>query len=163
MIAERLVQEAAAVLNLARARGRRIVLAESCTGGLIAASLTATAGASNVVERGFVTYSNEAKAEELGVPAELIARKGAVSQEVALAMAEGALKHSPADIAVAVTGIAGPGGGSAEKPVGLVHIAAALRGGPRLHEERRFGDIGRQQVQAETARAALALMTRLLA
>lgn len=163
MIAERLVQEAAAVLDLARARGRRIVLAESCTGGLIAASLTATAGASNVVERGFVTYSNEAKTEELGVPSELIARKGAVSQEVALAMAEGALKHSPADIAVAVTGIAGPGGGSAEKPVGLVHIAAALRGGPRLHEERRFGDIGRQRVQAETVLAALALMTRLLA
>ncbi|MBL8543950.1 MAG: CinA family protein [Hyphomonadaceae bacterium] len=163
MIAERLVQEAAAVLDLAKARGRRIVLAESCTGGLIAASLTATAGASDVVERGFVTYSNEAKTEELGVPAELIARKGAVSQEVALAMAEGALKHSPADVAVAVTGIAGPGGGSGEKPVGLVHIAAALRGGPRLHEERRFGDIGRQRVQAETALAALALMTRLLA
>ncbi len=151
------------MLSLAKACGRRVVLAESCTGGLIAAALTATAGASDVVERGFVAYSNEAKNEALGVPAELIARKGAVSQEVALAMADGALRHSRADVAVAVTGIAGPGGGTPDKPIGLVHIAAALRGGARLHEEHRFGELGRRQVQEESALAALALTRRLLA
>jgi nicotinamide-nucleotide amidase len=139
-----------------------IVTAESCTGGLIAASLAAVPGASAVLERGFVTYSNEAKTELLGVPADLIAARGAVSREVALAMAEGALKHSPAQIAVAVTGIAGPGGGSAEKPVGLVHIGIARREGPRLHEEKRFGDLGRHEVQLKTVLAAFALMSQVL-
>lgn len=146
----------------ARQRGVTIVTAESCTGGLIAASLAAVPGASASLERGFVTYSNEAKTEMLGVPAELIERRGAVSQEVALAMVDGALKHSRADIAVAVTGIAGPDGGTADKPVGLVHIAAARRGGARLHEEKRFGEIGRHEIQAGTVVAALALMQRLL-
>lgn len=144
------------------ARGWMLATAESCTGGLIAAALTATPGSSAVVERGFVTYSNAAKVEMLGVPAELIERRGAVSMEVALAMVEGALKHSPAEIAIATTGIAGPGGGSAEKPVGLVHIAVGRRNGPRLHEEHRFGDIGRRRVQAETVVAALALARRVL-
>jgi nicotinamide-nucleotide amidase len=162
MISERLVQDAAGLLETARARSYRVVTAESCTGGLIAASLTAVPGASVVLERGFVTYSNEAKVELLGVPAELIQRRGAVSMEVALAMVDGALKHSPADNALAVTGIAGPDGGTADKPVGLVHIAAARRGGPRLHEEHRFGDIGRHRVQAESAIAALALAARVL-
>jgi nicotinamide-nucleotide amidase len=97
----------------------------------------------------------------LGVPADLIAAKGAVSREVAVAMAEGVLKHSPADIAVAVTGIAGPGGGSEQKPVGLVHIAAARRGGARLHEEKRFGDIGRDAVREATVHVALEMMLRL--
>jgi nicotinamide-nucleotide amidase len=153
---------AEATLVAAKRAGFRIVTAESCTGGLIAASLAAVPGASVSLERGFVTYSNEAKIEMLGVPAELIERKGAVSQEVALAMVDGALKHSPADIAIAVTGIAGPDGGSAEKPVGLVHIAAARRGGARLHEEKRFGDIGRREIQARTVEAALLLGQRLL-
>jgi nicotinamide-nucleotide amidase len=153
---------ARALLDAAKARRLKIVTAESCTGGLIAATLAAVPGASEVLERGFVTYSNEAKHDMLGVPAELIARKGAVSQEVALAMVDGVLKHSPADIAVAVTGIAGPGGGSPEKPVGLVHVAAARRGGARLHVEKRFGDIGRQNVQAETVAVALDLMMRVL-
>jgi len=149
---------------LARCTAERltIVTAESCTGGLIAAALTAIPGSSAVVDRGSVTYSNEAKTEMLGVPADLIARRGAVSADVALAMAEGALKHSKADLAVAVTGIAGPDGGSAEKPVGLVHIAAARRGGARLHEEMHYGDIGRDNVRFETVASALALLARLL-
>ncbi len=154
--------EARSLLDGAKARGLMIVTAESCTGGLIAASLAAVPGASAALERGFVTYSNEAKTELLGVPADLIAARGAVSRDVALAMAEGALKRSPAHIAVAVTGIAGPGGGSAEKPVGLVHIAVARREGPRLHEEKRFGDLGRHEIQLQTVLAAFGLMTQVL-
>lgn len=155
-------EAATTLVASAKAKEFKIATAESCTGGLVAAAITAIPGASAVLERGFVTYSNEAKTEMLGVPAELIARRGAVSQEVALAMVDGALKHSHADIAVAITGIAGPGGGSEQKPVGLVHIAAAKRGGARLHEEHRFGDIGRNTVQAESAVAALALIQKLL-
>jgi nicotinamide-nucleotide amidase len=160
MFSEDISGAARVLLAAARTRNLRIVTAESCTGGLIAAALTAIPGSSDVVERGFVTYSNEAKSELLSVPAELIARKGAVSTEVALAMAAGALKHSPADIAIAVTGIAGPGGGSEAKPIGLVHIATARRGGARLHEELRLGDIGRDRIREETVRAALALALR---
>ena len=114
------------VVEAATARGRAIATAESCTGGLVSGALTAVAGSSAVVERGFVTYSNAAKAELLGVPAELIDRHGAVSEPVARAMAEGALVHSAAAVSVAVTGIAGPGGGSPDKPVGLVHFAADI-------------------------------------
>lgn len=153
-------ESAARLLAEAQARGYTLVTAESCTGGLIAATLAAVPGASASLERGFVTYSNEAKAEMLGVPAELIAEHGAVSREVALAMVAGALAHSPADIAVAVTGIAGPGGGTATKPVGLVHIASARRGGEPRHEEKRFGDISRHEVQAATVAAAFELMRR---
>ncbi|MBY0564546.1 MAG: CinA family protein [Hyphomonadaceae bacterium] len=160
MIAETLRDQAAQLVDRARARFTSITAAESCTGGLIAAALTAIPGSSDVFERGFVTYSNAAKTTMLGVPEELIARRGAVSMEVALAMAEGALKHSLADVAVAVTGIAGPGGGSDAKPVGLVHIAAARRGGVRLHEECRFGDIGRDAVREATVRKALELASR---
>ncbi|MFN3463764.1 MAG: CinA family protein [Terricaulis sp.] len=150
------------LLKQTKARGYTIATAESCTGGLIAASLASVPGASASLERGFVTYSNAAKTELLGVPAELIRVHGAVSREVALAMVAGALAHSPADIAVAVTGIAGPDGGRAEKPVGLVHIAAARRGGATLHEEKRFGAIGRHDVQAETVAAAFDMMKRVL-
>lgn len=114
--------------------GIKLTTAESCTGGMVAAALTAVAGSSSVVERGFVTYSNEAKTEMLGVPAPLIAQHGAVSEAVARAMAEGALAHSRAQIAVAITGIAGPGGGSADKPVGLVHFACAATGQPTRHQ-----------------------------
>ncbi len=163
MVSHPSFEAARALLDHTKAQGLTIVTAESCTGGLIAATLASVPGASASLERGFVTYSNEAKSEMLGVPADLIARRGAVSQEVALAMVDGALKHSPGDIAVAVTGIAGPTGGSESKPVGLVHIAAARRGGARLHEEKRFGDIGRHEVQSETVAVALALMQRLLA
>jgi nicotinamide-nucleotide amidase len=146
-----LLQAARALLNAAESRGMKLVTAESCTAGLIAATIARAPGASAVLERGFVTYSNEAKIELLGVPPDLIKRRGAVSMEVALAMAEGALANAPADLAIAVTGIAGPSGGSADKPVGLVHIAAARRNGPRLHEEKRFGAIGREGVQAACA------------
>jgi nicotinamide-nucleotide amidase len=156
------IAHAAELLERCRNARLKLVTAESCTAGLIAATLGAVPGASRVLERGFITYSNEAKAEALGVPAELIASKGAVSAEVARAMAEGALKQSRADLAVAVTGIAGPDGGSADKPVGLVHLAAARRGGARLHEERRFGDLGRQHVQSETVLAAFDLVARLI-
>ncbi len=149
---------------LAQASARRLMIAtaESCTGGLIAATLAAVPGASASLERGFVTYSNEAKIELLGVPANLISEHGAVSRDVALAMARGALQHSAAHIAVAVTGVAGPTGGTAEKPVGLVHISAARRDGPTLHEEKRFGDIGRHQIQYETVSVALDLLARVL-
>ncbi len=140
-----LVKEAEALLAACRARGVTLATAESCTGGLIAAILTEVAGSSDVFERGFVTYSNAAKSEALGVPSALIETHGAVSAEVARAMAEGALKNSRADIAVAVTGVAGPGGGTPEKPVGLVHFGAARRGGKTLHHEQRFGDIGRRR------------------
>lgn len=153
-----------AVLLLAamQARHYTIATAESCTGGLIAATLAGVPGASATLERGFVTYSNEAKAEMLGVPAALIREHGAVSREVAMAMVAGALKQSPADVAVAVTGVAGPSGGTAEKPVGLVHIAAARRGGATLHAEMRFGAIHRHEVQADTVVAAFDLVKRVL-
>ncbi len=140
-----------AVLNACRAAGLMIATAESCTGGMIAAALTDVAGSSDVVERGFVTYSNAAKTELLGVPADLIAAKGAVSQEVAEAMAAGALAHSRADIAVSVTGIAGPGGGSAEKPVGLVWFGLGTRAETRTFREIFAGDRGAIRRQA-TAR-----------
>lgn len=145
------------VIEAAAARGLMVATAESCTGGLVAGALTAVAGSSAVVERGFVTYSNAAKSELLGIPAELIDRHGAVSPEVARAMAEGALARSAAAVSVSVTGIAGPGGGSVGKPVGLVHFAAAGPTGP-VHLERRFGDIGREAVRLESVRVALRLL-----
>ncbi len=129
MITEQTLEEATKILQECRDRKLKVATAESCTGGLIAAALTAIAGSSDVVDRGFVTYSNAAKTAMLGVPAELIDDVGAVSEAVAKKMAEGALAASEADIAVAVTGVAGPGGGSAEKPVGLVWFGIARRGG----------------------------------
>ena len=145
------------VIDAAVARGVMIAAAESCTGGLVSAALTDVAGSSAVVERGFVTYSNAAKSGMLGVPADLIGRHGAVSEPVARAMAEGALIHSGAQVSVAVTGIAGPGGGSPDKPVGLVHFAAAGPSG-LIHVERRFGDIGREAVRLASVRVALDLL-----
>ncbi len=138
MFDDAIKDRAVAVLDRYRSEGLKLATAESCTGGLIAASLTEIAGSSDVVERGFVTYSDEAKTELLGVPAALIADRGAVSAEVAEAMAEGALAQSHADAAVSVTGIAGPGGGTAEKPVGLVYLGACLRGGDPRHLRRVF-------------------------
>ncbi|MGA7324657.1 MAG: CinA family protein [Rhodomicrobium sp.] len=156
------------VLQEARAAGLKIATAESCTGGLVAAALTSIAGSSDVFDRGFVTYSNEAKEEMLGVSAILLQDRGAVSREVAIAMAEGALSHSPAQLSVAVTGIAGPGGGSAEKPVGLVHFAAARKmsiktpeaGIATIHEEKRFAEIGREAVRTQSVDLALRLLLR---
>lgn len=149
------------VLDLCRARGLRVATAESCTGGLVAAALTEIAGSSDVVDCGFVTYSNEAKQKLLGVTAATLTRYGAVSRETAAAMAKGALENSKADLAVAITGIAGPGGGSARKPVGLVYFAAAAREGRRLARRRRFGKIGRSRVRLRSVAEALALLEML--
>jgi nicotinamide-nucleotide amidase len=146
------------VLAVFRARGLKIATAESCTGGLVAAALTEIAGSSDVVDRGFVTYSNEAKQKMLGVPAATLKRHGAVSGETAAAMAAGALKNSLADVSVSITGIAGPGGGSKEKPVGLVYFAAASRGGRRLARSRRYGKIGRRRVRERSVAEALELL-----
>ncbi len=146
------------VLQRARSRGLKIATAESCTGGLVAAALTEIAGSSDVFDRGFVTYSNEAKHLMLGVPAAMLKRHGAVSAETAAAMAEGALKHSLADIAVAITGIAGPGGGSKQKPVGLVHFAVAGRNGSGIALVKRYGDIGRATVRQRSVVEALRLL-----
>ena len=153
---------ASKILDLCRAKKLKLVTAESCTGGLIAAALTEIPGSSDVLERGYVTYSNAAKEVDLGVSAAILNRDGAVSEQAARAMAEGALKASPADLAIAVTGIAGPDGGSVEKPVGLVHFAAARRGGKTLHREVRFGDVGRAEVRRRSVIAALALVAELV-
>jgi nicotinamide-nucleotide amidase len=149
---------ARAVLEACRAAGLMVATAESCTGGMVAAALTDIPGSSDVVERGFVTYSNAAKTELLGVPGALIAAHGAVSEPVARAMAEGALAASPADLAVAVTGIAGPGGGTPTKPEGLVHFACARRGGATEHARVEFGAIGRAAVRAASVRKALDML-----
>ena len=162
MFSPALLSLAKTVLDAARAKKLRIATAESCTGGLIAGLLTEIPGSSDVLECGFVTYSNEAKEELLRVPKALIREYGAVSEAVACAMAEGAVANSSAQLAVAVTGIAGPGGGTKLKPVGLVHIAACRKGRPALHEEHRFGDIGRTQVRLKTVEAALELLRRLM-
>ena len=141
-----------------RAEKYTLATAESCTGGLVIGLLTEIAGSSDVVDRGFITYSNAAKREQLGVPDALLEAHGAVSEPVARAMAEGALARAGVDLAVAITGIAGPGGGTAAKPVGLVHFAAAARGRPTLHQRHTFGDIGRHQVRIESVAVALALL-----
>ena len=149
---------ASRVLALCRARGLAIATAESCTGGLVAAALTAIAGSSDVVDCGFVTYSNAAKQAMLGVPAATLKRHGAVSAETAAAMAAGALKNSQADLSVAITGVAGPGGGTNEKPVGLVYFAAARRDGRQAARSRRYGKIGRTRVRQRSVGEALALL-----
>ncbi len=149
---------AASIIRSYTQQGLMIATAESCTGGLVSALLTEVAGSSSVVERGFVTYSNEAKQEAIGVDPALLRAHGAVSEEVARAMAQGALAASRADISVAITGIAGPGGGSAAKPVGLVHLASARRGGDVRHVERRYGDLGRTEIRLAALDDALALL-----
>jgi nicotinamide-nucleotide amidase len=161
MIDAEMERLAADLLAACRARGLTIATAESCTGGLIAAALTAVAGSSDVVDRGFVTYSNAAKTEMLAVPAPVIAQEGAVSAAVAEAMTRGALARCGADLAVAVTGIAGPGGGSAAKPVGLVWFGAARRGGPVITDHVVFpGD--RAAVRRATVLHGFALLRRVL-
>lgn len=156
-----LLRRAEALLAACRDRGLMLATVESCTGGLIAAALTAVPGSSDVVERGLVTYSNAAKTALAGVPEAMIAAHGAVSEPVARAMAEGALAHAPVQLALAVTGIAGPGGGSAAKPVGLVHFAAALAGGPTWHRRAVFpGD--RDAVRHAAAAAVLDLAGELV-
>ncbi|MEE7463151.1 MULTISPECIES: CinA family protein [Methylobacterium] len=153
-----LLARAEALVNAYAADGRTVATAESCTGGLVAGLLTAVPGSSAVLERGFVTYSNDAKAEAIGVPIDLICRHGAVSEPVARAMAAGALAASRASVAVAITGIAGPGGGSAEKPVGLVHFGLSRRDGETRHLERRYGDLGRAGIRRAAVADALGLL-----
>ncbi len=152
-----LSEKAEKLLRACRSHHLKLATAESCTGGLVAALITSIAGASDVFDAGFVTYSNSAKTELLGIPAELIASHGAVSEEVACAMAEGAIKVTQADIGLAVTGIAGPSGGSAVKPVGLVHIATARRGLSTLHKKLWLGDVGREEIRLRSAAEVLAL------
>ncbi len=151
---------AESVLAAARAKKLHIVTAESCTGGLVAGALTAIAGSSDVFERGFVTYSNTAKMDEVGVLEATLRAHGAVSEATAQAMAEGALRHAPADVSVAITGVAGPSGGSLDKPVGLVHFAAARKGQPTIAVEHRFGSIGRDKIRAASVEVALNLLRR---
>ncbi|MBI5121489.1 MAG: CinA family protein [Rhodospirillales bacterium] len=162
MVDDDLIRAANRLFEACRVAGNaRVATAESCTGGLISAALTAVPGSSQWFERGFVTYSNAAKTDLLGVPAPLIAKHGAVSEEVAQAMAKGVLAHAPVMAGVAVSGIAGPDGGTPDKPVGLVHIAAARRNGHSVHERHIFpGD--RHQVRKAAALTAMALLTRLI-
>jgi nicotinamide-nucleotide amidase len=153
--------KAADVIKRCLSLGQKVVTAESCTGGLVSGALTGISGSSGVVDRGFVTYSNEAKSDMLGIDPFLIAQNGAVSEHVARAMAEGALARSLADIAVSITGIAGPGGGTDSKPVGLVHFACSKKGASTIHCERRFGDIGRENVRTAAVIQALDLISEM--
>jgi nicotinamide-nucleotide amidase len=161
MIDEELRDAARRVLDACRARGLKLAVAESCTGGLLAAALTEIPGSSDVLDRGFVTYSNAAKQAMLGVPASVLETRGAVSKETAEAMAAGALERCSADLSAAVTGVAGPGGGTAQKPVGLVHFAAARRSGRVLDRERRYGDLGRAEIRRRSVLEALAMLEEL--
>ena len=162
VMADRETEAAAvALLDLCKSKGLMVATAESCTGGLVAGALTDIAGSSAVVDRGFVTYSNAAKERMLGVPALTLRQHGAVSRETAEAMVRGAIGNADADIAVAVTGIAGPGGGTVDKPVGLVHFACASRDGTLIARERRYGDIGRAEVRRNSVLEALAMLMEL--
>ena len=156
---EALIHRARLLLDDFRQRQWTLATAESCTGGLVAGLLTEVAGSSDVVERGFVTYSNRAKSDLLGVPGDMIADFGAVSEPVARAMAEGALEESRANIAVSITGVAGPGGGTRFKPVGLVHFATATENGPVKHERHEFGDLGRTAVRLAAVEVALTMLS----
>ncbi len=160
LLPSELLADARKVIDVCREAGLKIATVESCTGGLLAGALTSIAGSSEVVERGFVTYSNEAKSEQVGVPGALIDAHGAVSEEVARAMAEGGIAQSRADLAIAITGIAGPDGGTPAKPIGLVHIAGARDGGETLHLARVFsGD--RDDVRLASVSAGLGLLLSL--
>jgi nicotinamide-nucleotide amidase len=162
MFPEEIDELARLVLTLGRQAGLMLATVESCSGGLVAGALTAIPGSSDVLDRGFVTYSNAAKTALAGVPAALIAEHGAVSEAVARAMAEGGMAAAGVGAAVAITGVAGPGGGTADKPVGLVHFAAARAGRPTLHQEMRFGDIGREAVRLASVQVALELLAEVL-
>jgi nicotinamide-nucleotide amidase len=152
---------ARSLLDLCRSRKLTIATAESCTGGLVVAALTEIPGSSDVIDRGFVTYSNEAKRAMLGVEATTLQTFGAVSKETAIQMAVGALERADVDLAVSITGIAGPGGATPGKPVGLVHFAAAARDGRIIQREHRFGAIGRGTVRARSVVEALRMLIEL--
>ena len=158
-----LMNKAMLLLDDARAARLKIVTAESCTGGLLGGLFTEIAGSSDVFERGFVTYSNRAKADVLGVAGDILADYGAVSEPVARMMAEGALEQSRANISIAITGIAGPGGGTPMKPVGTVHFGCARENRAVIHEMRQFGDIGRSEVRRLSLDVALDLVAQQIA
>jgi len=160
---QELVERAQTLLDLCRTKGLKIAAAESCTGGLLAATLTEIPGSSDVFERGFVTYSNEAKQDMIGVTSATLARHGAVSRETAEAMARGTLTHAPVHLAVSITGIAGPGGAVPGKAVGLVHFAAASCTGRLIARQRDYGNIGRTQVRHASVIEALAMLHDLAA
>ena len=161
MLDEELGDKATRLLDLCKTKRLTVATAESCTGGLVAAALTNIAGSSEVVDRGFVTYTNEAKQQMIGVPFAIIEAFGAVSRQTAEAMAKGALTHAPVDLAVSITGIAGPTGAAPGKPIGLVHFGAASRSGRLIHRERRYGDVGRSEVRRKSAFEAIAMLTEL--
>ena len=162
MFSDEIIDLATKVISHCSAKGYKIALAESCTGGLITAALTEIAGSSSVVDRGSVTYSNQAKREMLGVSRQTLAVEGAVSENTAREMAEGALKATSIEATIAVTGVAGPGGGSATKPVGRVHIAAARQGRETLHKKCSFGDLGRGNVREQTVITALKVLNQIV-
>jgi nicotinamide-nucleotide amidase len=157
-MSEIITETAAAVIKLCTERKLTIATAESCTGGLVAGALTDIAGSSAVLDRGFVTYSNTAKQQMLGVPANTLRTYGAVSRQTAEAMARGAIAKAKVDLVVAITGIAGPGGGSADKPVGLVHFAVQSRDGTTMSDAKRYGDIGRAEVRHKSVLQALRML-----
>ncbi|MCI0599180.1 MAG: CinA family protein [Beijerinckiaceae bacterium] len=158
MFTDTMRNRAADLIDACRAAGLKVATAESCTGGLLAALVTTVPGSSVVFDRGFVTYSNAAKVECLGISPRLLETFGAVSREAARAMAKGALARSDAGMALSITGVAGPGGGTPEKPVGLVHFCLARRSGATLAAEKRFGDLGRDAVRCAAVETALELL-----
>lgn len=158
MTDKEMAEAARALLDLCRMKKLTLATAESCTGGLLAATLTDIPGSSDVFDRGFVTYTNEAKQQMFGVPAATLEKYGAVSRQTAEAMVKGVLARASVVLAVSITGIAGPGGDTAEKPVGLVHFAAASRSGRLVHHEHRFGDIGRAEVRRQSVLQAIAML-----
>lgn len=162
MFSDEIIDLATRIISHCDKKGIKLALAESCTGGLITAALTEIPGSSNVVDRGNVTYSNEAKVDLLKVSGQTLSVEGAVSEQTAREMAVGALATSGVDASVAVTGIAGPGGGTKTKPVGRVHIAAARTGFETRHKKCSFGDIGRAQVREETLKTALTLLNKIV-
>jgi nicotinamide-nucleotide amidase len=158
MLDDDIVEAAKRLLDICKRKNLLIATAESCTAGLVAGTLTEVPGTSSILDRGFITYSNQAKEDMVGVSAATLKTHGAVSRETAEEMARGALAHAPVDLAVSVTGIAGPDGGSAEKPVGLVHFAAASRSGALIHAEKRFGNIGRADVRKQSVLQAFRML-----
>jgi len=161
MLDDDIVAAAQRLLDICKRKKLLIATAESCTAGLVAGTLTEVPGVSSILDRGYVTYSNEAKHDMLGVSRETLARYGAVSRQTAEEMARGVLGRAPVDLSVSVTGIAGPDGGSEDKPVGLVHFAAATRGGALIHAEKRFGDVGRPAVRKQSVLQAFLMLHEL--
>lgn len=158
MLDDDIVEAAKRLLDICKRKNLTVATVESCTAGLVAGTLTEVPGTSSILDRGFVTYSNQAKQDMVGVSAATLKSHGAVSRQTAEAMARGAIAHAPVDLAVSVTGIAGPDGGSAEKPVGLVHFAAATRSGRLIHAEKRFGDIGRADIRKQSVLQAFRML-----